>query len=182
MTAKLLASGMAAVAAIGAAATGMTPVAMASTGPAGIQVPIALGPYAQAGDDDRTDSTTPFNGNSVSESSADKDASTRDIAPGGISQNSENISLAEGSSTGSDLEKNSLAGTVDTADTSMSMHNANASMPNMVFAQPPEDGDNVSTTSTDLDFAPSPQDQQDDENNAYAWVPYSPEPSDSGEN
>jgi hypothetical protein len=47
MTAKLLASGVVAVAAIGAAATGITPVAMASTGPGGIDS-IALGRYAQA--------------------------------------------------------------------------------------------------------------------------------------
>jgi hypothetical protein len=57
MTTKLLASGVAAVAAIGAAATGMTPVAMASTGP---EVPpgayhavlITRGQFPQASGDD----------------------------------------------------------------------------------------------------------------------------------
>jgi hypothetical protein len=50
MAVKLLASGVAAVAAIGAAAVSMTPVAMASTGQAGVQMPLGtrgLGPYAQ---------------------------------------------------------------------------------------------------------------------------------------
>jgi hypothetical protein len=46
MTTKLLASGIAAITAVGAAATGMTPVAMASTGPAGIHVQPVTGTYA----------------------------------------------------------------------------------------------------------------------------------------
>jgi hypothetical protein len=60
MTTKLLASGVAAVAAIGAAATGMTPVAMASTGPEGTPgahhaVPITRGPFPLAPDSDSTE-------------------------------------------------------------------------------------------------------------------------------
>jgi hypothetical protein len=47
--AKLLARRVAPVAAIGAAATGMTPAAMASTGPAGIQQPVTRGPYDHPG-------------------------------------------------------------------------------------------------------------------------------------
>jgi hypothetical protein len=50
MTVKLLVSGVAAVAAIGAAAVSLAPVAMASAGQAGVQVPFGTrgpGPYAQ---------------------------------------------------------------------------------------------------------------------------------------
>jgi hypothetical protein len=48
MIAKFLASGAAAVAAIGAAAVGMAPVAVASTGQGGIQVrPVTRVLYAQ---------------------------------------------------------------------------------------------------------------------------------------
>jgi hypothetical protein len=49
---KILASEVAAVAAIGAAVAGMTPIAMASTIPAGIQQPVAGGPYAQTPESD----------------------------------------------------------------------------------------------------------------------------------
>jgi hypothetical protein len=58
MTAKPLARRVAVVAAIGAAAAGMTPVAMATTGQAGRQaLPITRGPYAQAPDSDSGNNT-----------------------------------------------------------------------------------------------------------------------------
>jgi hypothetical protein len=56
MTAKPLARRVAVIAAIGAAAAGMTPVAMATTGQAGLQaLPITRGPYAQTPDSNSED-------------------------------------------------------------------------------------------------------------------------------
>jgi hypothetical protein len=72
MTTKLLASGVAAVAAIGAAATGMTPVAIASTGPEGTPgahhaMPITRGPSPQAPDSDSPEDSEAPQGTQTSE-------------------------------------------------------------------------------------------------------------------